>query len=171
DPNQRARFVLLLGRIAARQGRLDEALAFADRAEKLVGAQPAIDRVRGEAYAQVWRFPQAAEALARVTALGPFDTASFRELARTRLSANDTIGALAAAKSGLGLQPRDEGLLRVQALALEALQSPDAKLAREAFLFNRDADEATSSRLACDHLVATCARDRMPVVTLDLAAR
>ncbi|HEX4351961.1 MAG TPA: hypothetical protein VHZ95_03585 [Polyangiales bacterium] len=171
DPQQRARFVLLLARIAARQGRLDETLSLADRTETSIGAHPAIDRVRADAYAQVWRFPEAAAALTRLTALGPFDTAAFRDLARMRLSANDSIGALAAAKSGLALQPRDEGLLRVQALALEALKSPDAKPAREAFLFNRDADDATSSRLACDRLISTCARDRMPVVTLNLATR
>jgi hypothetical protein len=168
DPNHRARFVLLLGRIAARQGRLEAALAFAARAEALVGPHPAIERVRADAYTQVWQFPQAAAALAKVTEVGPFDTAAFRDLARTRLSASDAVGALAAAKTGLGLQPRDEGLLRVQALALEALHSADAARAREAFLFNRDADEAASSRLACDRQVATCARDRMPVVTIAL---
>jgi hypothetical protein len=169
DPNHRARFELLLGRIAARQGRLEEGLALAARAEALVGPHPAIERVRADAYAQVWQFREAAAALTKVTAAGPFDTAAFRDLARTRLSSSDAVGALAAAKTGLGLQPRDEGLLRVQALALEALHSADAARAREAFLFNRDADDATSSRLACDRQVATCARDRMPVVTVALS--
>jgi tetratricopeptide (TPR) repeat protein len=168
DPNPRARFLLLLGRVAARQGRVDEAIEFAARAEALVGPQPAIERVRADAYTQVWQFAQAAEALSKLSAAGPFDTAGYRDLARVRLSANDAVGALTAAKAGLGLQPRDEGLLRAQTLALEALKSPDAARARAAFLFYREADEATSSRLACDRQVATCARDRMPVVTVAL---
>jgi hypothetical protein len=168
DPNPRARFLLLLGRVAARQGRVEEAVEFAARAEALVGPQPAIERVRADAYTQVWQFAQAAEALSKLSAAGPFDTAGYRDLARARLSESDAAGALSAAQAGLGLQPRDEGLLRVQALALEALHSPDAAPARAAFLFYREADEATTSRLACDRQVATCARDRMPLVTVAL---
>lgn len=168
DPNELASFAVLQARIAARQGRLDDALRAAARAESWVGSHPAIDRVRADAYAQVWRFEPAAAALNEVTKVSPYDTAAFRELARTRLSAKDPQGALLAAQSGLALQPRDEGLLRVQALALEADRAPDAAAARQAFLFYRDADNASSSRLACDKQLAHCARDRMPVVTIEL---
>jgi tetratricopeptide (TPR) repeat protein len=168
DANARGMLLVVLARCAGRQGRLEEALALAERAEGLVGKHAAIERVRADAYAQVWRWREAADALTTVTELGPFDTASFRELAKARLSAKDPAAALAAAQGGLRLQPRDEGLLRVQALALEATGSPDAAAAREAFLFYRDADEATISRLNCDRRIATCARDRMPVVTLQL---
>ena len=168
DPNELASFAVLQARIAARQGRLQDALAAAARAEKWVVSHPAIDRVRADAYAQVWRFDEAAASLAKVTAQSPFDTAAFRELARTRLSAKDARGALEAAQAGLALQPRDEGLLRCQALALEAEKAADAPAARNAFLFYRDADDANSSRLQCDKQLAQCARDRMPVVTMQL---
>jgi tetratricopeptide (TPR) repeat protein len=166
--DDRANVLVLLARIAGRQGRLEVALAFADRAFELVGEQPAIERARADAYAQVWHWPEAADALSKVTELARFDTASFRELARARLSANDPVRALPAAQGGLRLQPRDEGLLRSQALALEALGSPDAKAARDAFVFYREADEANASRLACDRHTPLCARDSLPVVTIAL---
>ena len=136
------------------------------RAEALVGPHPAIERVRADAYAQVWR-SKAAAALAKVTAAGPFDTAAFRDLARTRLS-GDAVGALAAAKTGLGLQPRDEGLLRVQALALEALAQCGCGARARSVLVQPRRGRRHRSRLACDRQVATCARDRMPVVTYQL---
>jgi tetratricopeptide (TPR) repeat protein len=158
----------LLARVAARQGRLEDALAEASRAQAWVGDQPAIQRVRADAYSQVWRFEPAAGALAAVTRVSPFDTDAHRELGRTLLSAKQPREALAAAQAGLALQPRDEALLRVQALALEAEGAPDAAAARNAFLFYRDADDANSSRLACDKQQPQCARDRMPVVTIDL---
>jgi hypothetical protein len=37
-----------------------------------------------------------------------------------------------------------------------------------AFLFYRDADETTTSRLACDNTVPNCKRDRDPVVKIQL---
>jgi hypothetical protein len=167
-PEQRAKLLTLLGRISARQGRLEEALAYADRAQALLGEHPAVARVRADAYSQVWRWKEAAAALTECTRLAPGDTAAFRDLAKARFSAGDAPGALQAAHSGLALQPRDEGLLRVQALALEATHSPDAAAARKAFLFYRDADETTTARMACDRRVPNCLRDRDPVVKIDL---
>ncbi|HKU37767.1 MAG TPA: multiheme c-type cytochrome [Polyangiales bacterium] len=167
-PEQRAKLLTLLGRIAARQGRLAEALGYADRAQALLGEHPAVARVRADAYAQVWRWKECAAALTDVTRLAPGDTAAFRDLAKARYSAGDARGALEAAHAGLALQPRDEGLLRVQALALEATGSPDAAAARKAFLFYREADETTDARLACDRHVPNCRRDRDPVVKIDL---
>ena len=168
EPGHRAKVLTLLGRISARQGRLEEALDYAARAATLLGAHPAVERVRADAYAQVWRWKDAATALSELTRLAPGDTAGFRDLARARFSAGDPVGALQAAQAGLGLQPRDEGLLRVQALALEAEHSPDAAAARKAFLFYRDADETTTSRIACDNSVPNCKRDRDPVVKIQL---
>ncbi|MET0388666.1 MAG: multiheme c-type cytochrome [Polyangiales bacterium] len=167
----RANLLCLLGRISARQGRLEEALTKADQAEALVGIQPAILRVRADAYMSVWRWPEAATTLAQLTASSPFDTAAHRDLARARYSAHDHAGALQAAQAGMQLQPRDEGLLRTQALALQALGSPEAKAARDAFVFYRDADETTASKLACDRMTTHCNRDRMPVVTLLLSSQ
>jgi hypothetical protein len=56
----------------------------------------------------------------------------------------------------------------VQALALEALKSPDAAAARQAFLQYREADETSASRMACDKVLPNCLRDRNPVVKIDL---
>lgn len=168
QPRARANLLRLLGRIAARRGRATEAVALADEAEALVGPHPAIERVRADAYLQVWRFDEAAAALDRLVSVSPNDTAAHRDLARARLSAQDTSGALKAAQKGLSLQPRDEGLLRVQALALRDLGSPLAEDANEAYLHYREADETTHAKLACDHTSILCARDRMPVVTVAL---
>jgi tetratricopeptide (TPR) repeat protein len=168
EPGHRAKILTLLGRISARQGRLDEALGYADRAQKLIGEHPAIERVRADAYMQVWRWREAAAALTTMTKLAPGDTAGWRDLAKARFSAGDPAGALQASQSGMGLQPRDETCLRVQALALEALKSPDAAAARKAFLFYREADETTAARMACDRQVPNCLRDRNPVVKIEL---
>jgi tetratricopeptide (TPR) repeat protein len=164
----RARLLALLGKIAARQGRLEEALGLADQAQSLVGPHPAFDRVRGDAYAQTWHWADAARVLTRVTEAAPGDTAAWRDLARARMSAGDPSAAWSAAIAGLKLQPRDEGLLRCEALSLEALGSPDAPAARAAFLFYREADETSASRILCDRGEPYCARDRQPVVTLSL---
>jgi hypothetical protein len=168
EPAHRAKVLTLLSRINARQGRLDEALDYAAQAQALIGEHPAVERCRADAYSQVWRWKEAAAALTTMTKLAPGDTAGFRDLARARFSAGDPEGALQAAQSGMALQPRDEGLLRVQALALEALKSPDAAAARKAFLFYREADGTTTSRMACDKHVPNCLRDRDPVVKIRL---
>lgn len=169
EPAQRAMLHVLLGRLSARQGRLAEALAEAEKARALLGDHPSVARLQADAYAQVWRWKDAAAALTELTRLSPGDTAAFRDLARARYSAGDPLGALQAAQAGMALQPRDEGLLRVQALALEAGESPQAAQAREAFLFYRDADESMAARLACDKHVPNCRRDRAPVVEIDLS--
>jgi len=168
---ERAKVLTLLGRISARQGRLDEALGYAAQAQALIGEHPAVERVRADAYSQVWRWKEAAAALTAVTKLAPGDTAAWRDLAKARFSAGDAVGALQAAQAGMGLQPRDEGCLRVQALALEALKHPDAGAARKAFLYYREADETATSRMQCDRHVANCLRDRNPVVKIDLDAK
>lgn len=165
---ERAMVLTLLGRIDASEGRLQDALAQASQAEELLGEHPSVARVRADAYARVWRWPAAAEALTQLTRLAPGDTAAYRDLAKARFSAGDALGALQAAQAGMALQPRDETLLRVQALALEAQHSPDAPAARASFLFYRDADETTQARMACDRLVPHCRRDRDPVVKIDL---
>ena len=162
----RANLLCLLGRLRARQGRLAEALGFAARAEALVGLKPAIARVRADAYLRTWDFAAAAEVLALLVEQSPFDTGAHRDLARARYSAGDLAGALSAAQAGLALQPRDEGLLRTQALVLRAWEHGQAEAAQQAFLRYRVADWAQSARLACDRTSPGCARDRLPVVEL-----
>ena len=167
-PPERAKVLTLLARISARQGRLSESLEYASRAQTLIGEHAAIERVRADAYMQVWKWSEAAAALTALTRLAPGDTGAFRDLAKARYSAGDLEGALTAAQSGMGLQPRDEGCLRVQALALEGLQSPEAAEARKSFVFYREADETSSARMACDRVVPNCKRDRDPVVKIEL---
>lgn len=166
--SERAMLHTLRARIEGNCGRLQDALAEADQAEALLGEHAAVARVRGDAYARVWKWEAAAAALTDLTRLAPGDTAAYRDLAKARFSAGDPAGALQAAQAGMALQPRDEGLLRVQALALEAQHSPDAEAARAAFLFYREADETTAARLACDRHVRNCRRDRDPVVKIEL---
>ncbi|HEX3776701.1 MAG TPA: multiheme c-type cytochrome [Polyangiaceae bacterium] len=167
----RAMLLTLEARIAARQSRLDEALSLADQAEALIGSHPAIARVRALAYEEVWRWPDAARAYEAVTEQAPGDTSAWRDLSKACVASKRMADALAAAQSGMKLQPRDEGLLRSQTLALEALGSADAPAARAAFLRYRDPDEASAARIACDRKVPNCARDRLPVPTFELATR
>lgn len=168
DPAFRARVEALRGRVFVRQGRLDDALHCADVAEGLVGPHAALDRLRGDAYLSVWRFADASRYLARATTRSPSDTALFRDLARARISAGDGPGAFASALSGLALKPRDEGLLRTQAMAVAELLPSQATTAHDAFVRYREPDEATELRLRCDTRVEHCARDRAPVPTLVL---
>ena len=158
---------VLGGSVAARQGRVQEALRLADRAQRVAGEHPAIDRVRGEAHAQVWQWGEAAKAFASVAEGAPGDVASWRDLARARGSVGDDRGALDAARIGLLLGPRDPDLLRSQHLALERLGRPDSQ-AREAFLRYRSVDEAPAMLRRCQSEVPDCNRDRQPIPTIPL---
>ena len=170
-PREIAMVDLLLARVAARQGRLQEALDLAARA--LTGApdaEAAVARVRGEAHAQVWQWTEAAEAFGICAELAPGDVASWRDLARARGSAGDDRGALEAAGRGLQLGPRDSSLLRSQHLALEALgRGTDA--ARRAFLDHREVDEGPGLLRSCQRDVEGCDRDRQPVPILAMRPR
>ena len=171
DPFQRAMLDLIGARIAARQGRLEEALTLADAAAE--GAPEygaAIARVRGEAYAQVWQWEAAAEAFAEVAEGAPGDVASWRDLARARGSAGDDPGAFDAARRGLALGPRDADLLRSQHLALERLDAGTPEV-REAFLKHRSVDEGPALLRRCQRSVEGCDRDRQPVPAIEMRAR
>ncbi|MBW2464473.1 MAG: hypothetical protein JRH11_22685, partial [Deltaproteobacteria bacterium] len=163
DVRRRAMFMALRARLEAKQGRLAEALDWARRAEELVGEHPAIWRIRGRAYAQVWQWESASTALERVTQLAPGDTAGWRDLAQARGSAGHDREALSAAQAGLALLPRDESLLRSQALALEHLGSPSAGAAQESWLNFRQPDDHAALRIRCGQDVPGCERERQPV--------
>ncbi len=169
-PFERAMIDLIGARVAARQGRLDEALALADAAAE--GAPeygPAIARVRGEAYAQVWQWDAAAEAFAEVAEGAPGDVASWRDLARARGSAGDDRGAFEAARRGLAINPRHADLLRSQHLAMVGLDAGTPAV-REAFLKHRTVDEAPSLLRRCQRSIEGCDRDRQPVPTIEMRA-
>jgi len=153
----------LMGVLYARQGRLEEALEAADRAEALIGEHPALWRVRGRAHAQVWMWPEAALAFGRVVDLAPGDSMAYIDLARARGSAGDPEGALEASVIGLGLKPRNESLLRSQALALGHLGSRHGARALTLSLTHRKPDDAPALRARCAETVPLCDRDRQPI--------
>jgi hypothetical protein len=164
--------------VAARTGQRDEALRLANEAESLAGAHPAIDRARGHAEAQVWRWENAAMAFGAVARAAPLDTEAHRDHARALGSLARGEETLAATALGLRLFPRDEQLLRSQALAIgdcadrgiaACTEAGLRERAQAAFLRYRRPDEETQLRLACEQDVDGCARDRLPIprITLD----
>ncbi|MDW8245561.1 MAG: tetratricopeptide repeat protein [Sandaracinaceae bacterium] len=175
DPALRGALEWIRGEVFAKTGQLKEALEAASRAEALVGPHPAIDRLRGHAYAQVWNWEEAARAFERVAEAAPYDTEAHRDFARALGSIGKSATALRAATQGLRLFPRDESLLRSQALALERLSAQGfpvdpstVEKAFEAWLAHRRHDSETQLRLRCEQEVPLCARDRMPVPRLSV---
>jgi hypothetical protein len=160
---ERAMALAQLGRLAGRQGRADEALDHLAAAEIAWGeAHPAIDRLRGEAYAQVWRWPEAATAYGAAVDAAPEDDALWARLAQAAGSAGDEATALAAALRGLALRPRHEGLLRSQYLGLEE-DHPRRADARAAYLAHRVPDRLDGLRRRCADRDPACRSERLPV--------
>lgn len=153
--------------LAARQGRVDEALHWAARAEPLAPSHPALAHIRGKALSLVWRWPEAALALAPAAEAAPGDDYSWIALAIARGSAGDDRGSLAASVRGLSTQPRDHDLLRVQALALDKLEAPEDRVeaAYEAWRGVQIADEIPRVKARCSAKVSGCANERIPVHT------
>ncbi len=158
-----ARVELLFARLASLQGQTDEAVSATKRAQALVGSNPVFDRVRGDAYARVWRWSEAVAAYRRVVETAPRDWTAWRALARAYGSLADDKNALAAAEVGLQFAPRDEGLLRSRSLALSGLGHPDAALAEEAWLRHRAPDSAPNMLAACERDHVRCRTDRQPI--------
>ncbi|MCC7539276.1 MAG: hypothetical protein IT379_23840, partial [Deltaproteobacteria bacterium] len=170
DARARAMLLALRARLESRQGRVDEAIAWTDRAERLAPGHPALARLRGQTYASVWRWREAADALERAAIASPVDEGAWRELAIARGSHGDDAEALRAAWVGLHLAPRDEALLLNQSLALERLDRPGADRAREAYLDCRRPDDLPRLRNLCNRTVPGCARERVPVHVHELRA-
>ena len=82
SPLLQARALVLRARLSSMQGRPNEAVAFTRRVEALIGPNPVLDRVRGDAYARVWRWKKAAEAYQRVAKASPLDWHAWQDLAR-----------------------------------------------------------------------------------------
>jgi len=171
-PRERAMVLLQLGRLEGLQGRADEAAAWLDRAKALVPDAPAIAYARGTAYARVWRWREAADALGFAAPKAPDNPGGWAELAIALGSLGLEEGALEAAQHGLTLSPRDADCLRVQALALRSLgaHGPDADAALDAYDRFRPPDRATDLRIACTAKDPLCARERDPIHIHDLLA-
>lgn len=158
-----ARALVLRARLSSMQGRPKEAAAFTRRAETLIGPNPVLDRVRGDAYARVWRWKPAADAYRRVVEAAPLDWRAWRDLARAYGSLSDDLNALSAAEAGLRLAPRDESMLRSRALALESLGRPEAAQAKQRWLAHRSPDAQPQLLAACEREHSRCRRDRQPI--------
>lgn len=172
----RAMIVGGLASIAARQGRVNDALALTDelaanslpREDPQAPIAPAIDVLRGQALTAVWRFDDALAPLSRIADSLPGDPLAWRELALAYGSAGSPEAALQAAQRGLELRPRDAALLRTQALALRSLAHPDAAAALDAYLLHRPADSGPELRSTCSRNSEACALERLPVHTHEL---
>jgi tetratricopeptide (TPR) repeat protein len=162
-PVLQAQALVLRARLSSTQGRPNEAVAFTQGAEALIGPNPVLDRIRGNAYARVWRWKQAAEAYRLVVDASPFDWRAWQDLARAYGSLSDDENALFAADAGLRLAPHDEGLLRSRALALGSLGWPDSALAKERWLAHRAPDAQPQLLSVCEKEHQRCRRDRQPI--------
>jgi tetratricopeptide (TPR) repeat protein len=158
-----ARILAALGAVAARQGRVDEALELADRVAALRPDHPYPHLLRGRALAQVWRWEQAVPHLERALAASPKSPTLAAELATALGSAGLHARALEVAAGALALRPRDPTLLRAQALALRALDDPRAEAALEAYFLHREPDEQPHLAADCGERDPACARERVPV--------
>lgn len=151
-----------LGSLAAQRGQLAAALAHLDAAERVLGRTAATLRARGAAYAQVWRWKDAAAAWTEALALAPDDLVLCQSVAMAEASVGNYEAALAAAQGGLRLHPRDGDCLRVQALALQALGRP-AEEALDVALKWRVPDDGPRAKALCSANVPGCAQRRNPV--------
>jgi tetratricopeptide (TPR) repeat protein len=171
-PHERAAVLAGLGQIAGKQGRLDDAIALFDQAQALWPDHPALGYLRGEAYAGVWRWAQAAPLLAAAAARAPRDDLAWARAATAYQSLGQPILALAAAQRGLAGQPRSADLLRIQALALQLLTAPGAiaQAALEAWVARHPADDSPRYRSMCQKRDPGCVRERNPVHVHELSA-
>ncbi|MFO0591417.1 MAG: multiheme c-type cytochrome [Polyangiaceae bacterium] len=162
---EQAMVLAALGMLAAREGRVDEAVAWAARAEQLMPNHPAIAYLRGLAHAEVWRWQEATRWYDEARPAAGYDDRFFLDLALARGSTGDDAGALSAAWLGLAIQPRDADLLRIQALSLRALGAPVAETARaeDAYAAVFPADMIPRVRAKCSAKVPGCANERSPV--------
>ncbi|MCA9582833.1 MAG: hypothetical protein KC416_13635, partial [Myxococcales bacterium] len=161
-PAERGALLATAGAMAARQGRLETALERIAEAESLLGSHPYLERVRGQAFARVWRWSEAATHFKRATELAPGDSSLWTERAQAEVSIGDSTSALASVHRGLALVPRNGELLR---LLHGATESPEAL---ETFLAFRGNDRAHVLREECDRAVPGCQATRQPIVRIPL---
>ncbi len=172
DARARAMVAVQLGWVAARQGRVDDALAYAREAREQLatnGPEPAaIDAVVADAYVRANRWADAVAPAKSCTERAPRNAAAWSVYARVLVAIGDHEGALAATAHGLELAPRDADLLRSQATALAALHDPRAEAAQAAYVRFRSPDDAAGLRIRCATRSPRCSRDRNAVATLEL---
>jgi tetratricopeptide (TPR) repeat protein len=163
DQRGHAMVMTALGTLAGRQGRTSEAMEWLDRAERLVPGHAAISASRGSALTRVWRWREAVAPLAAAVERAASNRLAHAALAMALGSAGSHREALAAAHAGLAVNPRDEALLRVQALSLAALGATDAASALDAYDGFRAPDVTSTLRFACAARDPVCAREQPSV--------
>jgi hypothetical protein len=147
--------------VAGKQGRTEDALALVARARAaLPKAPPVLDAIAADALARVWRWQEAIAPAEAAAKKAPGNTQRWVVLAQVLGSVGDDRGALAAARAGLAISPRDPDLLRSQATALRGLGSPLADAALGAYERFRSPDDAAELRIACANRSPRCARER-----------
>ena len=162
---ERGMVLSALGMLAAREGRVEEAMAWLARAEQNAPNHPAIAYLRGLAHAEVWRWSAAVRWYDEAAPAAGYDDRFFLDLALARGSSGDDAGALSAAWLGLSVQPRDADLLRIQALSLASLGAPAGEVAaaEDAYARALVADMVPRVRARCSATVPGCAEERQPV--------
>jgi hypothetical protein len=155
-----------LGKLAGQRGQLPEALTHLGAAEKKLGRTAAVLKARGDAYAQVWRWKDAAAAWSEAVKLAPDDLVLWQSIAMAEASVGNSEAALVAAQRGIALHPRDGDCLRVQALARESLGLPDEG-ALDVALKWRTPDDGPRAKALCSAKVPGCAARRNPVPVYD----
>jgi predicted Zn-dependent protease len=167
---ERGMILALYAQVAARQGRTEEAAKWAAdaAAHGAASGHPALAHTIGDALSSVWRWRDAIPPLREAALASPRDDRAWMHLAIAYGSDGQSALALDAATRGLALAPRDQDMLRVQALALEALgggneNGDDAAAAKRAYLEFRSPDDAPRIRSACSKNVPGCALERVPV--------
>ncbi len=167
---QQASFLVLAARLNTSQARTADALEQLSAAQRLAPTHPATSRLRAEAYAAVWRWPDAARWYGAAARENPRDDLGWSLFAQAAASAGDHTTALQAAEHALMLQPLAEAPLRTRAIALERMGG-DAARAREAterYLRFRVADETPHILARCKDRSAWCSQEQLPLHTHEL---
>lgn len=159
-----AQVEFMLGLVASRQNRTEDAMTHFQQAQLRTGPHPAIDYARATALARVFRHQEATqfyEEAARKTS----DDRIYARWAISAASVFDHHPAYAAARAGLALEPRDPGLLRSQSLTLRNLDaSPEwIAAAQKAFLDFKDDEAGARIRALCSDNSPDCLLERRPL--------
>lgn len=155
-----------LGQLAGKRGQLESSLNYLTQAEKHLGKTPAVLKARGDAYAQVWKWKDAATQWSEAVKKAPTDLGLWQSIAMAEASVGRYSQALTAAQGGLALHPRDGDCLRVQALALAQLGQPN-DVALDVALKWRLPDDGPRAKALCSAKVPGCANRRNPVPVYD----
>jgi hypothetical protein len=171
DARAQAMVHVQLGWVAAKQGRVDDAIGHVARARELVPVSPApavFDAILADAFVRQNRWKEAAAPAKACTERAPSNASAWALYARVLVANGEHRAALEAATAGLAIAPRDPSLLLSQATSLAALKDPQARAAQEAYSRFRAPDDAAVLRIRCAKGNARCWRDRNPVQTLPL---